>query len=57
MLNTLAKKSIKGIKAIPGFFKEFYNFKTSVINFLDIRTTKDAFILALIKHFINITQK
>ena len=40
-----------------GFFKEFYNFRTSVINFLDIRTIKDAFVLALIKHFPDIIQK
>jgi hypothetical protein len=37
---------------------EFYNFKTSITNFfLDIRAIKDAFILALIKHFPDITQK
>jgi len=39
------------------FSKEFYNFKTSITNFLDIRIIKDAFILALIKHFPDITQK
>jgi hypothetical protein len=40
-----------------GFLKEFYNFRISVINFLDIKAIKDAFILALIKHFPDITQK
>ena len=40
-----------------GFSKEFYDFKTSVINFLDIGTIKDAFVLALIKHFPDITRK
>jgi hypothetical protein len=40
-----------------GFLEEFYNFKTSVINFLDIRAIKDAFILAFIKHFPGIIRK
>jgi len=35
----------------PEFFKKFYNFKISVDNFLDIKVIKNAFILALIKHF------
>jgi hypothetical protein len=39
------------------FLEEFYNFKISVINFLDIRVIKDAFILAFIKHFPDITRK
>ena len=45
------------MRAILGFFEEFYNFRTSVIKFLDIRITKDAFVLALIKHFPDITRK
>ena len=40
-----------------GFFEEFYDFRTSVTNFLDIRTIKDAFVLAFIKHFLDITRK
>jgi hypothetical protein len=40
-----------------GFLEEFYNFKISVTNFLDIRAIKDAFILAFIKHFPDITRK
>jgi len=42
---------------ILGFLEEFYNFKTSITNFLDIRAIKGAFILAFIKHFLDITQK
>jgi len=45
------------VLAILGFFKEFYNSRTSIINFLNIRIIKDAFILAFIKHFLDITQK
>jgi len=45
------------VRAIPGFSKEFYDFRTSVIDFLDIRTIEDAFVLALIKHFPDITRK
>ena len=45
------------MRAIPGFSKEFYDFRTSVIDFLDIRTIEDAFVLALIKHFPDITRK
>jgi hypothetical protein len=40
-----------------GFLEEFYNSRTSVTNFLDIRVIEDAFILALIKHFPDITRK
>jgi hypothetical protein len=40
-----------------GFLEEFYDFRTNVTNFLNIRATKDAFILAFIKHFSGITQK
>jgi len=42
------------VRAILGFFEEFYDFRTSVTNFLDMGTTKDAFVLALIKHFPDI---
>jgi hypothetical protein len=40
-----------------GFFKEFYNSGISIINFSDIRAIKGAFILAFIKHFLDIIQK
>ena len=45
------------MKVVPGFLEEFYDFKTSVTDFLDIGVIKDAFILALIKHFPDITRK
>ena len=45
------------MKVIPGFLEEFYNFGTSIIDFLDIRAIEGDFILALIKHFPDITQK
>jgi len=57
VLNALAGESIRGVKVIPGFLEEFYDFRTSVTNFLDIRATKGDFILALIKHFPDITRK
>ena len=40
-----------------GFLEEFYNFGTSVIDFLDMGVIEGDFILALIKHFPDITQK
>ena len=45
------------IKVILGFLEEFYNSRTSITNFLDIRAIKGNFILALIKHFPDITRK
>jgi len=54
--NTLLKENIKEVKIILGFLKKFYNFKTNITNFLNIKATKSAFILAFIKHFLNITQ-
>jgi len=45
------------VKVIPGFLEEFYNFGTSVINFLDIGAIKGDFILALIKHFPDMIRK
>ena len=40
-----------------GFLEEFYNSRTSVTNFLDIRAIEGDFILALIKHFPDMTRK
>jgi hypothetical protein len=45
------------VKVVPGFLEEFYDFRTSVTNFLDIGVIEDAFILALIKHFPDMTRK
>jgi hypothetical protein len=45
------------VRAVPGFSEEFYDSRTSVTDFLDIRTTEDAFVSALIKHFPDMTRK
>jgi hypothetical protein len=53
----LARESIRGVKLNLEFFKEFYDFSTSINSFLGIRAIKDAFILAFIKYFLEIIRK